>query len=95
MLMLKKRNLRIIVVASIVLGLLLIPLWVPWTSVGIYAIKCGHAPVVGSTGLGAGYYLPSSPYYRQAVSFANPARFCTEEEAKAASLQESNFNPAP
>jgi ABC-type uncharacterized transport system permease subunit len=89
------RRYRLIAIACVVIGLLLIPIWVPWAAVGAYTIKCGHAPVIASTGLGAGYYPPSSPYYRKAVSFANPTLFCTENEAQAASLQESHFDPAP
>ena len=89
------RRRRIVTIIGLVLGLILVPIWLPWLQVGLYTVKCGQLPVVASTGLASRYYAPHNPYYRKAVSFANPTLFCTEDEAKAQSLQESNFNPAP
>ena len=89
------RQNRLMAAGLFMLGFLFIPLWVPWAGVGIYTVKCGRAPVVSNTGYAARYYSPANPNYRKAVSFANPTLFCTEGEAKANSLQESSFDPAP
>jgi hypothetical protein len=88
----KKPHKKAIIITSIIVGLYVISLFVPfisnYTQFPLHVIKCGHRPLAANAG--GSYITPDSATYQ--VTGLNTAFFCTEQEARAAGYRKSFTN---
>ncbi len=91
-----KNKKRFRVIACIIFATLTLPVSLPWALIGFNTLRCGHAPVIGSSfAAGYSYRLPSSHSYTGDVNIFTNAFFCSQQEAENAGYHKSTLELTP